>query len=155
MKNNLCLFSTIGYQSPIPRPVRGSGNIIMYRIHPDPTFTPDSEAEDETLRKFAEKPLLCAVCRTTITWKEASISINGSQSHVFLNPSGMVFEVGCFSRAINLAGLGPVTSEFTWFPGYFWQTVICSNCHSQLGWSYHSDDAAMFFGLILNRLTDG
>jgi hypothetical protein len=127
----------------------------MYKIHTDPGFNPDTETTDETRTQFPEKPLFCAACRTKITWKEASISINGSHKHVFVNPVGLVFELGCFSRAVNLSGLGTVTSEFTWFPGYSWQTMICFNCHSQLGWSYHGENESMFFGFILDRLTDG
>lgn len=127
---------------------------VMYRTHPQPGFTPDPETTDQTKTAFPQDPLLCAACRTKITWKQASISISGSHSHVFVNPAGLVFEVGCFSRAINLSGLGPITSEFTWFPGYSWQTALCSFCHSQIGWIYNSEDESVFFGLILDRLIE-
>ena len=125
----------------------------MYRLNPDADFTPEAEVTDETSSDSPENRLVCSYCRTHITWKEAATRINGSHKHVFVNPAGLVFEVGCFSRAVNLSGLGPVTSEFTWFPGYSWQTVLCSNCHSQMGWIYHSHDGSVFFGLILDRLT--
>ncbi len=126
----------------------------MYKIHPNPAIIPDPETTDEIRTSFPKKAFLCAACRTRITWQQASISINGSHKHVFVNPAGLVFEVGCFSMAENLSGLGGVTSEFTWFPGYSWQTVICSNCLSQIGWCYYSKEGSMFFGLILDRLIE-
>lgn len=127
----------------------------MYRKDTGTGFSPDAQVSDAAETALPENPLLCAFCRIRITWMEASISINGRHKHVFVNPAGLVFELGCFSRAENLSGLGPVTLEFTWFPGYSWQTMFCSGCHSQLGWSYHKEGGSTFFGLILGRLTRG
>lgn len=126
----------------------------MYRqeLHPGRVF--EAQTRDEPRTILPRKALLCSTCRIKITWKEASVEINGSHRHVFVNPAGLVFEVGCFCQAENLSGIGPVTSEFTWFPGCSWQTLICSNCHFQLGWSYQPRDKSMFFGLILERLVD-
>jgi hypothetical protein len=127
----------------------------MYKKDPGTGFSPDALVRDEADTASPENPLLCAACRVRITWKEASISINGRHKHVFINPAGLVFELGCFSMAENLSGLGTATSEFTWFPGYSWQTMFCSDCHSQLGWSYHKEGGSTFFGFILDRLVDG
>lgn len=126
----------------------------MYRIDPETGFSPDPETTDITQTRHPREPLLCSTCLTRITWKDASAIINGAHKHVFVNPAGLVFEVGCFYQAVNLSGLDPVTSEFTWFPGYSWQTVLCSTCNSQMGWIYHASDASVFFGLILDRLVE-
>lgn len=45
---------------------------------------------------------------------------------------------------------GEASAEFTWFPGYQWQIVLCTVCRSHLGWLFSADQA--FFGLIANRL---
>ncbi len=126
----------------------------MYRIDPETGFTQDPETTDATQPEQPREPLLCSTCLTRITWKDASTIVNGAHKHVFVNPSGLVFEVGCFYKTVNLSGLGPVTSEFTWFPGYSWQTVLCSTCDSQMGWIYHAGDGSVFFGLILDRLVE-
>lgn len=126
----------------------------MYKILPDSGFIRDPETIKEPSAGSPEQAILCSSCRIRITWKEASISVNNSHRHVFVNPSGLVFEVVCFSRAVGLTVLGPVTSEFTWFPGYSWQTALCSKCQTQLGWIYYGSEPSVFFGLIQDRLIE-
>jgi hypothetical protein len=97
--------------------------------------------------------LVCRACRSRITRRDLGMEINGRHRHVFFNPEGLVFELGCFASARNLTAAGPETGEFTWFPGYRWQVVLCTGCSSQLGWRYVGDDGG-FFGLILKALLE-
>jgi hypothetical protein len=97
--------------------------------------------------------LVCRACRSRITRRDLGMEINGRHRHVFFNPDGLVFELGCFASAKNLTPAGPETGEFTWFPGYRWQVVLCTGCSSQLGWRYVGDDGG-FFGLILKALME-
>lgn len=97
--------------------------------------------------------LVCRACRSRITRRDLGMEINGRHRHVFFNPEGLVFELGCFASARNLAPAGPETDEFTWFPGYRWQVVLCTGCSTQLGWRYVGGDGG-FFGLILKALLE-
>ncbi|WP_319582779.1 cereblon family protein [uncultured Pseudodesulfovibrio sp.] len=97
--------------------------------------------------------LVCRVCHSRITRRDLGMAINGSRRHVFFNPDGLVFELGCFASARNLTPAGPETDEFTWFPGYRWQVVLCTGCSTQLGWRYVGADGG-FFGLILKALME-
>ncbi|MEZ7198472.1 cereblon family protein [Pseudodesulfovibrio karagichevae] len=97
--------------------------------------------------------LVCRACRSRITRPDLGMKVNGRHRHVFFNPEGLVFELGCFASARNLSPAGPETDEFTWFPGYRWQVVLCTGCSTQLGWRYVGADSG-FFGLILKALLE-
>lgn len=99
------------------------------------------------------KALVCKVCHSRITRPDLGMRVNGEQRHVFFNPHGYVFEIGCFASAKNLAKTGPKTDEFTWFPGYAWQAVGCTGCATLLGWRYTGQDDG-FYGLILKALIE-
>ena len=97
--------------------------------------------------------LVCRFCRSRITRRDLAMEVEGSHRHVFFNPQGEVFEVGCFASAKNILPTGPKTTEFTWFPGFEWQAVACTGCIAQLGWRYTGKSGG-FFGLILAALTE-
>jgi hypothetical protein len=97
--------------------------------------------------------LVCKVCRSKITRRNLGMEVNGSHRHVFFNPHGQVFELGCFASAKNILPTGPKTSEFTWFSGFDWQVVACTGCITQLGWRYTGPHGG-FFGLILSSLIE-
>ena len=100
-------------------------------------------------------PLIrCKSCGHIITSAEAVISVAGLHRHSFRNPAGILYTIGCFSRARGCTNMGEPTSEFTWFPGYTWCYSICSKCLNHMGWFYQSGDST-FYGLILNRLEGG
>jgi len=95
-----------------------------------------------------EEALFCKSCSHRITRRDHAISINGSHTHTFFNPAGIVFELGCFSDASGSLPAGEATSEFTWFAGYQWRFVLCGRCRFHLGWHYETAESG-FFGLIL------
>jgi hypothetical protein len=99
------------------------------------------------------RALLCKACRARITRRVLAMEVNGSHRHVFFNPHGLVFELGCFASAKNVIPTGPKTDEFTWFPGHAWQVVACAGCSTQLGWRYTGPSGG-FFGLILAALIE-
>jgi hypothetical protein len=41
--------------------------------------------------------IVCRFCRNYITATRTKIEMRGRHTHVFANPAGVVFEVGCFS----------------------------------------------------------
>ena len=113
----------------------------------------EGEPRPDPVEDEERRELLCRGCRSPITRRDLAMEISGSHRHVFFNPHGLVFELGCFASAKNVIPQGPRTDEFTWFPGYEWQVVTCSGCSGQLGWRYTSADGG-FFGLIVAALTE-
>jgi len=93
---------------------------------------------------------ICRDCGCRITGQSYETAVNSKHIHVFSNPHGKVFEIGCFSDAACMA-IGPATIEFTWFQGFFWNIVICRSCRRHLGWLY-SRRENHFYGLILQAL---
>lgn len=106
------------------------------------------------LEQEQEKVLRCRSCDFTITTVKQGVSRDGKHRHTFFNPAGIVYEIGCFSDAPGCLIHGHRSREFTWFKGYSWQVVYCSNCTEHLGW-YFSTAGSGFFGLLLNRLRQG
>ncbi|WP_456324597.1 cereblon family protein [Desulfonauticus submarinus] len=98
-----------------------------------------------------EPGILCVTCSNLITYPKYKIEINNQHTHTFFNPQGIIFEIGCFSNAWGYVTIGPKSSEFSWFPPYKWQVVLCSICNSHLGWQY-SFGHDTFFGFILSQL---
>jgi len=112
---------------------------------------PDISLEQDS--GHGERKLVCKTCRLVITRSDLGMRIDGQHRHVFFNPYGMVFELGCFASAKNVVPAGPKTDEFTWFPGYVWEVMACAGCTTQLGWRYTGEGSG-FYGLILNTLTE-
>lgn len=95
--------------------------------------------------------LLCAACGSTITTAASRTEVLGEHRHIFCNPAGVVFEIGCFGEAPGAVAVGPAEHFFSWFPGYPWRLAHCRGCLAHLGWAYGDDD---FWGLVLVRLVD-
>jgi len=107
---------------------------------------------EETMTSTQEENIIvCAYCNNYITRPSKQIIVNQSFSHIFANPHGNVFEIGCFSQALGCRSSSISSFEFSWFPGFSWQTCICSLCLNHLGWIF-SSDSERFYGLILENL---
>lgn len=96
----------------------------------------------------------CRHCGSRVARAGDRINVNGRFSHVFNNPSGYIFEIGCFAAAEGCVNEGQPTLEFTWFAGFSWRFALCASCRSHLGWFYQSMKGASFYGLILANLTE-
>ena len=113
------------------------------------TIVKQSELEQLTKKK----KILCKVCHYFITSLDQKIQVNGTYHHIFRNPTGLVFEIGCFSSANGCVNYGTPTLEYTWFSGFTWRYALCSHCHLHLGWFYQSPTNC-FYGLILGNLLE-
>jgi len=111
------------------------------------------ESTPEAITGENDRPLACKQCLTNITRRDLAMTVDDKHKHVFFNPAGQVFEVGCFAAAKNIKMHGVKTEEFTWFPGYSWQVATCTACNAQLGWRY-TNNSSGFFGLILSMLVE-
>lgn len=122
----------------------------------DDTSEIENVPEEETriISEEQKKAIVCSGCGNLITYPEYKIAVNGKHQHVFFNPHGIVFEVGCFSHASGCVPVGSSTLEFTWFEGYAWKIVMCSSCFEHMGWQYLSESGGGFFGLILPHLEE-
>jgi hypothetical protein len=128
---------------------------LLLRQQPggDVPASPDGATAPEHEAAALRPVLVCRACRTVITGPEHAMEVDGAHRHVFFNPHGLVFEVGCFASARNVVPTGPKTDEFTWFAGHAWQAVLCAGCAGLLGWRYTSEGGG-FFGLILPALAE-
>ncbi|MCX6583761.1 MAG: cereblon family protein [Candidatus Aminicenantes bacterium] len=105
-------------------------------------------------RKKEKDFLLCANCSFIITSLDYKIEIDGRYRYTFKNPAGIVYTIGCFSKAVGCFNFGDPTEQFSWFPGFAWRYANCLNCFMHLGWFYQSGERH-FYGLILDHLTAG
>lgn len=96
--------------------------------------------------------LVCRLCRHRIVREDARIVVGGTHGHVFCNPHGIVFELGCFANAPGCAHQGPRVAEFSWFAGYTWQVALCGGCGELMGWRFGGAGGDAFHGLILPHL---
>ncbi len=111
-----------------------------------------SESKTETAQD-EERILRCRFCDKEITKAANRISRSGNHLHTFFNPAGIVYEIGCFSRAEGCSHYGPHSTDFAWFADHSWQIVHCSFCSEHLGW-FFSSAADSFYGLVVNRLVE-
>jgi hypothetical protein len=113
-----------------------------------------SKTDDQKKSVPQQAPdILCRRCLQAVTTTDQRISVDGAHRHVFANPHGLVFEIGCFAQVSNCAASGPATDEFTWFAGHAWQVVLCARCLTHLGWVFDAV-ADRFYGLIAARLIE-
>lgn len=108
------------------------------------------DEQDRTQRQ--ERHLYCAQCGRTITREDQRIPMQGGHEHVFSNPHGFTFHIGCFATAPGCGQIGPLVAEWSWFQGYRWQVALCLGCGVHLGWRYRRYDGEAFHGLILKQL---
>jgi hypothetical protein len=106
--------------------------------------------ETKTLPR-EEEIIVCANCNHHITDPSKQIMVNGSFRHIFANPHGYVFEIGCFSDAGGCRPGSVSSYEFSWFVGFSWQICSCNYCSNHLGWMF-SSESKKFYGLILEKL---
>ena len=95
--------------------------------------------------------LRCAVCGHRITERAYRSEMAGAHEHVFVNPHGFTFRVGCFVAAPGCKYVGETSEAFSWFPGWSWQIAICGSCRTHVGWIFRLG-GDQFHGLILTAL---
>ncbi len=124
-------------------------------LQPD-TVKPGTVIDDEPEEEPSDREvyLLCAQCHEIITRPADRISVQGAHRHIFANPHGIIFEIGCFISVKGCAHAGPATDEFSWFNGFSWKAAYCRMCLTHLGWFFSSTGGNNFYGLVLDRLVE-
>jgi hypothetical protein len=134
------------------KPLREDGGTTSHG-NGDPVEATVSE-EDDLAVTDPEAVILCRRCGHPITRPKDRTVVDGNYRHTFANPSGRVFEIGCFSDAQGCGSSGLYTDEFTWFRGYQWRLALCRACFVHLGWQFTAvGGSGGFWGLILDRLS--
>ena len=134
-------------------PNRWPKRALLFRE--DPAFGGNTETGKEAKsEEKREQVYFCRTCGNSITSRKYSFDMEGRHLHTFMNPSGLIFQIACFSHASGCHIFGNYTGEFTWFSGYDWSVVLCRVCGKHLGWHYSSGENG-FFGLIMENLAEG
>jgi hypothetical protein len=126
---------------------------VLHLLHEVEEDRPPVLDEDESLDDGSGgSRIVCKACGALVTHGRSRMEVGGRHVHVFFNPHGLVFEVGCFSRA-RCGLVGARTNDFTWFPGHGWRIAMCNGCGSHLGWHFAGDSSG-FYGLVLDSLRE-
>lgn len=111
------------------------------------------DREQDEIDDAWHRALRCRTCGQPVTRSQDRIEVGGQHRHALFNPTGILFEVGCFAEAPGCRFEGEFTLEFTWFPGYAWRFAFCRQCGTHLGWEYRGASGS-FAGLILTELRE-
>jgi len=101
--------------------------------------TPATDLFDQIESQLNHKThriVLCAGCRHPIASSADRFPINDQHEIAFTNPSGYHYRLCFFSEALGCVLYGRPTTQFSWFPGYYWRFAHCAHCHNHLGWYY-------------------
>ena len=121
----------------------------------DRPYNPPDESTASELSVDTAEPVVCNTCALPITTPEAVFQM-GDAVQVFTNPHGQVFDVVTVREATGIVAIGQPSRDFTWFPGYAWHVIACSQCNTHLGWYFSANEISLqpvsFYGLLRNRL---
>jgi hypothetical protein len=100
----------------------------------------------------------CAGCGAFITGSEAMVPVNGSREHSFVNPAGIQCDFITFLFCDNVIVDRELYIRHSWFPGYGWRFLVCSECHRHLGWKFDAVRAGTeptgFFGVLVHSVDE-
>jgi hypothetical protein len=122
----------------------------MLRDRHDPGAS-GATATDARADEAKDRAILCASCGAPVADEADRIDAFGAHEHDRLNPSGILFRIGCFARAPGTRPMGASSDEFPWFPGHRWRVVVCRSCFTHLGWEFATGTIG-FVGVIVDRV---
>jgi len=83
-----------------------------------------------------------------------SMSKDGPQG-TYVNPGGAVHETLTLYKVQNTRTEGQPQTQFSWFPGYAWEMLICK-CNSHLGWRFTTQQRHLqpkkFYGITVRSV---
>lgn len=122
----------------------------MFFVNPTTSLTKLFEGADP------QQKIICARCHNPLSSPQFILSILGSSAtHCFVNPAGQRFTLITLSHCERVLTLDPAVLEATWFDGYSWRILLCTQCHDHLGWQYQGENLSpsYFYGLITDKIT--
>lgn len=101
----------------------------------------------------------CRKCGLVVAAEQELVEIMGRPFRAtYQNPQGVSCELFTFSEARNLHEADFSTEEYTWFEGYAWRPVGCSECKIHLGWRFEASreetKPRSFFGLLVDQMRE-
>jgi hypothetical protein len=109
-------------------------------------------------KKKASKAYHCVSCGTYITNSAATVEINGSEDHSFVNPVGIQCNFHTFIECENIRISDEIFLQHSWFPGYGWRFLVCGACSLHLGWKYDAMAGNVrpksFFGVLISSVEE-
>ena len=139
----------------LPREISGTGLYCLKtgKQSKQKTNTAQQASIEEDDGHQKREFLRCVECSYPITRKSDRIVVSEKHLHVFANPHGFIYQIGCFGQAPGCITIGEESDQFPWFAGYTWQVSVCGQCLTVLGWSFRSGESR-FYGLIVEKLTE-
>ncbi|MEN8189400.1 MAG: cereblon family protein [Thermodesulfobacteriota bacterium] len=134
-----------------PGLVSSPTELFLLRESDSERFGQDDPESRDGLEEEVRRGVRCRLCRTFLAGRGDSFEMDGACRHTFFNPSGIVYEIDCYSRAEGCVVRGTPSAEFSWFSGYRWQYGLCGHCMTHLGWFFTKGDHS-FYGLITSRI---
>ncbi|XP_065569893.1 protein cereblon-like isoform X2 [Artemia franciscana] len=88
-----------------------------------------------------EQGVCCKECNSSLAVTSDSLALSLHGPHgTFVNPGGYIHDTLTYSNASGIDVITSPTMEFSWFPGYNWQIMICHSCGEHLGWKFTNKD---------------
>ena len=145
------------YQRPDQHSYREGFGWLFKEVAPEKRWN-EKRAPEETVDGVTKEDrcIYCRFCGLEISHESAIFQAQSHEhQHIFINPSGIVYDILTLKYARGLLLVGERSSDFSWFPGYSWEVALCQSCHNHLGWQFFSGDQFVedtFYGLIRKRL---
>lgn len=110
----------------------------------------------ESRQRFDLKRFYCAQCGSFLTTSQNAIQLNGAFHHSHVNPAGIRCDFMTFTNCENVVADSQLYEEHSWFSGFAWRFLFCSNCLYHVGWRYDPvasrERQASFYGLLATAL---
>lgn len=91
------------------------------------------EEEQKEPRRF-----YCKACTQWVAFVSDTLQVGDIPTLTLqINPHGFVHEVITVKYVVHCLIAGDPVPADSWFPGYNWRFLLCQQCQSHLGWSYH------------------
>lgn len=100
----------------------------------------------------------CKRCENRLANYANVISMSKEGVQNYCNPNGFIHETLTVSEVLDnsLQLVGSPSNEFSWFPSYAWQILLCKECHGHIGWFFTTTTSNLspskFFGLSVKSL---
>lgn len=123
---------------------------LLKKTPESPKIDGEEDVEQDEEEKREPRRFFCKNCKQWIAFVSDTIQVDDIPTLTLqINPHGFVHEVITVKYIVNCLIAGPPVPADTWFPGYVWRFLICQQCRSHLGWSYHQpkETSMSFAGL--------
>jgi len=98
----------------------------------------------------------CVQCGSFLTTTHHAFPLKGAFHHSHVNPAGIRCDFMTFAQCENVVADSQLYEDHSWFSGYAWRFLFCSNCLCHVGWRYDPvgslEMGRSFYGLLASAL---